>query len=188
MGGKPKVLRLLGGVRLVDRALARIAPQVCELLLSTSPELGELRQTGCPIVHDPLPGHPGPLGGVLAAMQFLLRQPDPPAWLCSVAADTPWFPESLVAALMGASRGVDIVVASSGGRQHPVFALWSLRIAAELRDLMLREGERSLHRVQSRFPYTVVDWPVGVADPFFNLNTPEDLRRARGRLARERTV
>lgn len=184
MGGKPKVLRRLGGERLVDRAIARIAPQVCEVLVSSHLHLPELEDAGYPVLRDLLPGHHGPLGGVLAAMEFLLARPAPPAWLCSVAADTPGFPESLVSLLARASHGQDVVVAASGGRAHPVFALWSMRRAARLRELLVEEGERSLRRVQARLRSVVVDWPVDAGDPFHNLNTPADLQRARSRLAR----
>ena len=186
MGGRPKVLRRLNGERLVDRAVTRITPQVGRVLISSHLPLDELRRAGYSVLPDPVPGHPGPLGGVLAAMEFLLAQAEPPTWLCSVAADTPWFPEDLVAVLARASRGQDMVVAASGGRTHPVFALWALRTAPALRRLLIGEGERSLRRIQSRFRSAVVEWPVTASDPFLNLNTLADLQRARRRIARER--
>ena len=186
MGGKAKILRSLGGLRLIDRAIARIAPQVGTVLVSSHLPLGELRAAGHPILEDALPAHAGPLAGVLSAMEHLLDGPSPPPWLCSIAADTPWFPMDLVAALQRESRGKDVVVAASGGRLHPVFALWSLRTASRLRELLVGEGERSVQGVQARLCRAVVDWPVGATDPFGNLNTLADLRRARARLARER--
>jgi molybdopterin-guanine dinucleotide biosynthesis protein A len=67
-----------------------------------------------------------------------------------------------------------------------VFALWPVSILPEIRAALAAPTDLGAGRFQSRFPVAFADWPCSEeADPFFNLNTPEDLARARSRLARD---
>ena len=76
------------------------------------------------------------------------------------------------------ASGAEIVTARSARRAHHVVALWSVELAAELRAALVGRGVRRVESFTSGRKTIQVDWPVGDYDPFFNVNTPEDLARA----------
>lgn len=191
MGPQPKVLIRLGGQTLLERVVLRAASQVNCLLISSNLPAAELGELGHPVLPDTVPGNLGPLAGVCAALEHLREHQPGVLWLCSFAADTPWFPLDLVARLDSARRECDarLAVARSGGKSHPVFALWPVSILPEIRATLAEAAELGAGRFQSRFRVAFADWPLTEAgDPFFNLNTPEDLAAARARLARDESM
>ncbi len=184
MGVEPKVLLRLDGTSLVERALRRAARQVDLLLLSSNLSPAELGHPACPVLADSLPGFRGPLAGIATAMEFLLASHTDVGWLCSFAADTPWFPRDLASRLAHARDTADkaaIAVATSGGRRHPVFALWPVTVLPLLKETLASGSDLGVGGFQSRFGLTCADWPVGDFDPFFNLNTRAEYEVAAGR-------
>ena len=101
-------------------------------------------------------------------------------WALSVAADTPFLPEDLVARLHEARSAAhaDLACAESGGRNHPVIGLWPVEIRLALRHFLLEEGQRRVDRFTQRFHLVRAQWPVQPRDPFFNANAPDDLAAA----------
>ncbi len=71
-----------------------------------------------------------------------------------------------------------IAVAASGGRTHHVVALWPVGLASEMRRALVEEGLRKVEEFEARFPLALAEWPAALVDPFFNVNSPEDLARA----------
>lgn len=174
--GEPKFLRQLGAYSLLEHALARIAPQVSGVILSCNLTAQQLPVNASVLLADTI-ADAGPLAGVLAALEWLRVERPQVRWLVSVAADTPGFPGDLVARLHAASTQVDpgIAVACSGGRTHPVFALWPVALADALRTALQSEGLRKVDAFQARYPGPRVEWSVAAGDPFFNINTPQEL-------------
>ena len=141
---------------------------------------------GLPVVADVVEGFAGPLAGVLTGMEWTRAQrPDCP-WIATIATDTPFFPSDLVARLLDAVErgGAELACASSGGRAHPVFGLWPVRLADELRAAMVEEGIRKVDVWTARHRLVEVPFATDPIDPFFNTNRPEDLAEAE-RLLRE---
>ncbi len=185
MGGGDKALAPLAGATLLDAVIARARRQVRALLLNANGDPARFSAFGLPVVADPIPGFPGPLAGVLAGLEAAARHEPPLPWVVSLAADTPFFPADLVGRMLDAveREGAELACAASGGRTHPVFGLWPTRLAGELRRALVEEGLRKIDRWTARYRLAVVEWPVRPFDPFFNVNTPEDLGEAE-RLAR----
>jgi molybdopterin-guanine dinucleotide biosynthesis protein A len=81
--------------------------------------------------------------------------------------------------------GAEIAQARSNGRRHPVFAIWPVSMAADLRTALVEEGLRKIDDFTARYDCAIVDFggdaDAGL-DPFTNLNTPEDLEMARQHL------
>jgi len=177
--GPPKFLREFAGSPLLLGVIARVQAQVDTVLLSCNLDPATLPPTGCVTLPDAEFADAGPLAGVLTAMEYLRRRQPRVEWLLSVAADTPWLPPDLGARLHAARarREGGIAVASSGGRRHHVIALWPLAAAATLREALLR-GERSVAAVQAHLDAEYVEWTTDPLDPFFNINTAQDLARA----------
>lgn len=183
MGGDDKALLELGGRRLIDRVLARLEPQVCRVAISANGDPERFALPGVPVLPDPLPGGLGPLAGVLAGLEWAATFPGV-VGLVTVATDTPFLPLDLVDRLAAARTGeTALVVAASGGRIHPVDALWPLDAAANLRRFLESGETYKAMRFIDAIGYAAVGFdpvalPGGAVDPFFNVNTRDDLATA----------
>lgn len=180
MGGGDKALLELGGRPLLAHAIDRLRPQAAPLVLNANGDPQRFRQFGLPVAADPVEGFAGPLAGVLAGLDWAHDHGGGSEWVVSVASDTPFFPADLVARLLDAVQreGADMAVASSGGRHHPVFGLWPVRLREELRRAMVEEEIRKVDLWTGRYKLAEASFADEPFDPFFNANRPEDLERA----------
>lgn len=184
MGGGHKALLPLAGRPVLAHVIGRFKPQVREVALSVNDR--DLFIDFClPLVADSLPGHPGPLAGILAGLDWWAAQAPEIRWVASVPADAPFLPADLVARLMeAAARGrAEMACAASNGRLHPVFGLWPVARREALRAALAEEGARRVQDWLMRHRHAVVPWPAKPVDPFFNLNFPADLNAAEALIA-----
>jgi len=179
MGGADKARIRIGGVTILERVLARLRPQCARLILNAN-DGARFVDAGLPVVADSVPDFPGPLAGILAALDFAAAQAPDIAWVLSAPSDCPFLPHDLVARLHQARRdaGVMIACAASSGRRHPVVALWPVALREDLRRAITQVGARKVAEWSARFTLTVAEWPAEPVDPFFNVNTPEDIAEA----------
>lgn len=175
MGGGDKPLTSVLGKTLLERTIERMRPQVGPLLLNANGDPARFANFGLPIAADVVDGYGGPLVGILTAMEWARVQGA--GWLLSAAADTPLFPMDFGAKLAAAiaAEGADMALATSDGHTHPVFALWPVSMAGALREAITQQDLRKVGAFVARYRAARVDWPVGPYDPFFNVNTPEDV-------------
>lgn len=180
MGGGDKGFRLLGGRALLDRVIARAAPQVAALVLNANGDPARFAAWRLPVVGDDIPGFAGPLAGVLAGLDWTAAQLPDASHVASFASDAPFLPLDLVARLAAALADGkhDLACAASGGRAHPVFGLWPVRLRHDLRRALAEEGIRKVDHWTARHRLAVVAFAQEPVDPFFNANTPEDLAAA----------
>jgi molybdenum cofactor guanylyltransferase len=176
MGGGDKALRPLGGIPLLDRVIERLRPQVETLVLNANGDPTRFGRYALPVVADGLPGFAGPLAGVLTGLEWAAaHRPDCP-YLASVATDAPFLPRDLVARLAAGCEAAqaDLACAASGGRSHPVFGLWPVRLRQDLRQALVEEGIRKVDLWTARHKLATVPFSDQPVDPFFNANHPED--------------
>jgi len=180
MGGADKAFLKLGGATLIERAIARARPQVDELILNANGDLKRFTPLGCEVIADRIGGFLGPLDGILSGFEWMRANRPDARWLASFACDCPFFPTDMVQRLIAEaqSRDVQIAIAASGERHHPVFAVWSASLAVTSESVLRGEGLRKMDDFVARFPSTRVVFPSASIDPFFNINTPDDLARA----------
>jgi molybdenum cofactor guanylyltransferase len=183
MGGTDKTQIRIGGATILERTLARLRPQ-CALLIINANDNGRFAAAGLPVVADSVPNFPGPLAGILAALDFAAAQTPAVAWIVSAPGDCPFLPRDLVPRLHQARDAADatLACAASGGRQHPVIALWPVALREDLRRALVKEGVRKVGEWSARFTRAIAEWPAEAVDPFFNVNTADDVAEA-GRLA-----
>jgi molybdopterin-guanine dinucleotide biosynthesis protein A len=186
MGGGDKSLAPLGGRPILAHVIDRLRPQVDALALNANGDPARFADFELEVLPDSVPGFAGPLAGVLAGLDWAAgRGIDA---VVTAAADTPFFPRDLVSGLAAAraAAGTPLAVAMTedverGHSPHPTFGLWPVALREDLR-AALGAGTRK-----------VVDWTArhgvagatfrGAREPFFNVNTPEDLRRAEAMVA-----
>lgn len=180
MGGGDKALRLLGGVSLLERVVARLRPQVKALVLNANGDPSRFAGFRLPIVADSVADFAGPLAGVLAGLDWAAIHHADCDMVASVATDAPFFPLDLVARLRQGleEAGADLACAASGSHTHPVFGLWPVRLREELRRAVVEEGMRKVDAWTGRYKLAIVHFADRPIDPFFNANRPEDLAAA----------
>jgi molybdopterin-guanine dinucleotide biosynthesis protein A len=185
MGGGDKCLRPLGGRTILEHVIDRVRPQVGSLLLNANGDPARFARFGLAVAEDAVAGFAGPLAGVLTGMEWAAANRPGTAWVATIATDSPFLPQDLVARLLAAvaDDGADLACAASNGQPHPVMGLWPVRLAADLRRAMVDDGVRKVDVWTARHRLATVAFEVAGVDPFFNTNRPEDLALAERLLA-----
>ena len=186
MGGGDQALRTLGGETILARVIARARPQVGALALNANGDPARFAAYGLPVVADVVGGFAGPLAGVLTGLEWAAAEHPDCAWVATFASDAPFLSHDLVARLLAAidKDGADMACAASADRHHPVFGLWPVALAGELRHAVIDEEIRKVDVWTARYSLAVADFETEPYDPFFNTNRPEDLAEAEALLAR----
>ena len=182
MGGADKAFLKLGNETLIGRAVARARPQVDELIINANGDLQRFDGLGCEVIADSIGGFLGPLAGILSGFDWMRANRPNARWLASFACDCPIFPADMVERLIAEAqnRKVPIAIAASGERHHPVFAVWSASRPVNSESVLQGQGLRKMDDFVARFPNTRVVFPSAPLDPFFNINTADDLAGAEG--------
>ncbi|MDQ2103692.1 molybdenum cofactor guanylyltransferase MobA [Azospirillum isscasi] len=180
MGGGDKSLRTLGGRSILERIVATARPQVGPLVLNANGDPARFAAFGLPVAADVVEGYAGPLAGVLTGMEWARANAPDCRWVASFATDAPFIPGDLVARLAAAveREGADLACARSDGQEHPVFGLWRVDLADDLRRAMVEEDMRKVDAWTARHRLAIADFATDPVDPFFNTNRPDDLAEA----------
>jgi molybdopterin-guanine dinucleotide biosynthesis protein A len=185
MGGGDKSLKMLGGRPMLAHAIARLEPQVGKIVLNINGDARRFSAFRLPVVADSVAGFAGPLAGVLAGFDWALAHAPKARWIVTAATDTPFFPDDIVDRFVAAAGHHEemIALAKSGDKLHPVFGLWPIALAEDLRAFLSQEESRKILVWVDRHDMVAVEFPgftvAGeLLDPFFNANTPDDLKVA----------
>ncbi len=180
MGGGDKPMREIGGRTILERVIARLKPQCDGLILNANGDPARFASFGLPVVADTVKDFPGPLAGILAALDWAATNRPEVQWVLSAAADSPFLPRDLVARLhrARAEQDAQLAVAASDGQSHPVIGLWCVALRQELRHALVMEDIRKIDRWTARYKLATVTWPTKPLDPFFNANTVDDIAAA----------
>lgn len=170
-GGKPQ--RLLAGTTLLDRAIERARTWSKEVAVAVRKD-GEVKASDVRLFIDP-PGLEGPIAGLASALRLGREM------VLTIPCDMPFLPDDLPCRLRESLTGHGAALAASGGHVHPVCGLWRLDALAQVRGYA-SSGRRSLIGFAERVGFAAVEWPGEPVDPFFNINSPEDLATAAQRL------
>ncbi|EKF59610.1 molybdopterin-guanine dinucleotide biosynthesis protein MobA [Agrobacterium albertimagni AOL15] len=179
--GRDKAELILGTTPLALRTAERLRLQTSAVYLNASE--GHPLAAHLPLLQDTRPDRPGPLAGVLAGLKLFTELPGGPAHVLTTPCDTPFLPRDLLKRLQDGVRGDAIMLAACNGRTHPITALWPVTLAEDLERWLDDPDHRRVFDFVARHPNETVEFaplegPFGPVDPFFNINTPEDLAMA----------
>lgn len=181
MGGGDKSLLTLRGRPILEHVIDRLARQVGALALNANGDPSRFGEWGLPVLADSVEGYAGPLAGVLAGLDWAASEGAEE--IVTVAADTPFFPLDLADRLAAAAQrnGTRIALAATPGdgrvNRHPTFGLWPVALRDDLR-AALGDGLRKVVLWTDRHGAATCMFDPGPPDPFFNINTPDDLAAA----------
>ncbi|MCI5038324.1 MAG: molybdenum cofactor guanylyltransferase MobA [Donghicola eburneus] len=179
MGGGDKGLRTIGGKPLLDHVLDRMRAQSGPIALNANGDAARFADYGLPVLPDTLPDHPGPLAGVLAGLDWAAAQGNDA--IVTAAADTPFFPADLVERLQQAAgpSGLALAATREGEKiwRQPTFGLWPVALRDDLRDA-LQNGLRKIVMWTDQHDAGLALFDTDPVDPFFNVNTPDDITEA----------
>jgi molybdenum cofactor guanylyltransferase len=171
MGGVDKGLQLLRGKPMVSWVIARLAPQVSEIIVNANQNLQNYEKYGHRVVPDEIGGYAGPLAGLHAGLKAAAHP-----LVVTVPCDSPFLPADLVSRLQEFLEKNDLAVAKTGDQTHPVFALVRKSLLQNL-EAFLVGGGRKIDAWYGSLAYVEVRFD-DEADAFRNINTPEELKGA----------
>lgn len=173
MGGVDKGLVDYQGRPLIEWALAALRPQVKEIVISANRNPDTYAAYGHRVLPDTLPDFPGPLAGVLAALEVVRAD-----WLLVVPCDTPHLPDDLAQRLLSAAQieCVPLAVAADAARTHHGCFIVRTDERDHLAEYLAR-GERAVRHWQAGLRSTTVRFDAAC---FANLNQPRDLKAGQG--------
>lgn len=183
MNGREKSLLELEGEPLIVRVSKRLGKQVPQVIINANGNPERFSELGLSVQPDTVEGFAGPLAGVLAGMRWAERKSPGITRILTVAADTPFFPQDYAEKMIKTAdaENAEIALAGSGGRHHPVFGLWPVKLANKLEAFLVKEEGRKVMLFVERFANCRIDFGdiTRGNDPFFNVNTPGDLADAK---------
>lgn len=171
MGGADKAFLPFAGDPLIRRVLDRFAPQVEAVAISANGD--PARFAGFALAVLPDEAALGPLSGILSALDWAATAGADA--VVSVPVDAPFLPGDLVPQLVLAA-GAGPAIASQGGRDHPVFGLWPVALAEDLRAFLHSGVKPKVTDFCDR--HSTARASFADATAFMNLNTPDDIGRA----------
>jgi molybdenum cofactor guanylyltransferase len=194
--GVIKPLRPLAGKPMIAHVIERLAPQVLDLVVVANDAGRAFRALEVPVIPDPPDivraarkegRRLGPLAGILAGLEWSQKHHPYAGWIVTAPADVPLLPLDLTVRLCGHMHvpEPDVLMVRHARRREHTIGVWSVVLAADLRRAVLKEGMRRVEDFAHRHRFAELVWP-GSGDDFLNVNTPEDLKIAEARLARDR--
>ena len=175
MGPQNKALSKLCGRTLIEHVIHRLEPQVDKIMISGESEVfGHLPYD---IIEDAVGLHRGPLMGLHSVFQSSLI---PSEHLMMVACDGVFFPNNVVTELyaLATEHDADIGCIRYRGFPQPMFSLWHKRTASDVAHAALEKRLGGFKSLLADLRSVYLDWPEDSINPFFNINTPMDLKHA----------
>jgi molybdopterin-guanine dinucleotide biosynthesis protein A len=188
MGVTRKALVELNGQPLLNYVTDRLEAYLQPLLLSCEKKTTDFDGFGLTLVPDLLPGFHGPLMGLYSTLEHLANT-ECGNGLLLCPCDAPFIPSNLVKVLLDAEKGGSgkVIAVSYQGVLQPTFSLWQNHHLGAIRNAVVEQGRGGIKHLLTSLPHEVVEWPAAKPPPFFNINTPEDLKSAEQWLDRMRS-
>ena len=179
--GKDKLFLELNNKKLIEHTLDKVKKYLKKIIIITNQDNKFFFENNLTTVKDCIEGQLGPLVGILTAMKWAKENLSKCSWIATFPCDTPFFPESIIKRFIEESEKKEslILCASSHGRKHNIFGLWSLDLYDKLKDDLINKKVRKVQDWTEKNKIKNLEFKFKDYDPFFNINTEEDLEFAK---------
>jgi len=179
--GKDKLFLELNNKKLIEHTIDKVKKYLKKIVIITNQDNEFFFKNNLTTVKDCIEGQLGPLVGILTAMKWAKENLSKCSWIATFPCDTPFFPESIIKNFIEESEKKEslILCASSHGRKHNIFGLWSLDLYDKLKDDLINKKVRKVQDWTEKNKIKNLEFKFKDYDPFFNINTEEDLEFAK---------
>ena len=178
--GEDKSQVKLNGKRLIDYILTEIITEFNEILIIANNSIDFMPSPKIIKVEDDEKDL-GPLGGILTAMKWINKNKKNYKWISTFPSDTPFFNKTILNNFykkISINKGQLFFIKSNQTR-HNIFGLWSIELLDQLEEDLMIKGERKVELWANKVGVQTIDMQFKNKDPFFNINTKEDLEQAK---------
>jgi len=179
--GRDKLFLELNNKKLIEYTIDKVKKYLKKVIIITNQDNEFFSKNNLITVKDCIEGQLGPLVGILTAMKWAKENLSKCSWIATFPCDTPFFPESIIKRFIEESEKKEslILCASSHGRKHNIFGLWSLDLYEKLKDDLINKKVRKVQDWTKKNKIKNLEFKFKDYDPFFNINTEEDLEFAK---------
>jgi molybdopterin-guanine dinucleotide biosynthesis protein A len=179
--GKDKLFLEFNNKKLIEHTIDKVKKYLKKVIIITNQDNEFFFKNNLTTVKDCIEGQLGPLVGILTAMKWAKENLSKYLWVATFPCDTPFFPESIIKNFIEESEKKEslILCASSHGRKHNIFGLWSLDLYDKLKDDLINKKVRKVQDWTEKNKIKNLEFKFKDYDPFFNINTEEDLEFAK---------
>ena len=179
--GKDKLFIEFNNKKLIEHTIDKVKKYLKKVIIVTNQDNEFFSENNLTTVKDCIEGQLGPLVGILTAMKWAKENLSKCSWIATFPCDTPFFPESIIKNFIEESEKKEslILCASSHGRKHNIFGLWSLDLYDKLKDDLINKKVRKVQDWTEKNKIKNLEFKFKDYDPFFNINTEEDLEFAK---------
>jgi len=179
--GEDKLYLELNNKKLIEHTIDKIKKYLKKIIIITNQDNEFFFKNNLTTVKDCIEGQLGPLVGILTAMKWAKENLSKCSWIATFPCDTPFFPENIIKSFIEESKKKEslILCASSHGRKHNIFGLWSLDLYDKLKDDLINKKVRKVQDWTEKNKIKNLEFKFKDYDPFFNINTEEDLEFAK---------
>ena len=175
--GQNKSMVKLGNKTLLEHILYKIKSKFSKIIIVSN----ENKIKDFTVIKDCIEGQLGPLVGVLSAMKWIKKNNFSYSWVATFPCDTPFFNISIIDEFTKAAKLNDssLYFAKTEKKRHNIFGLWSLKLADTLEEDIIKNNYRKVEKWADKIGVKIINVLYDNTDPFFNINTKEDLIKAK---------
>ena len=177
--GDNKSQAKLGGKILIDYILSEIINEFKEVLIVANDPIEHILSEKIIKIQD-LKKNLGPLGGVFSAMKWLKSNHKKYQWIITFPSDTPFFKMKILNEFLNKinEKESKLFFMKFNDKRHNIFGLWSLDLIDQL-EKDLDNGSRKVENWANNIGVKIISLSLKKEDSFFNINTKEDLEKAK---------
>ncbi len=185
--GEDKNSVKLGSKTLLEHVLFKITSKFEEIVIVSSHPLEIKKNKNITIIPDCVQDL-GPLAGVLSSMKWIKENKKLYQWIATFPSDTPFFDSSIIKEYKKKITLNESLLyfVKSNNKRHNIFGLWSINLLETLEDDLIKNNYRKVEEWANKIGVKTIDIKIENYDPFFNINTKEDLKIAQNILKQDK--